>query len=185
VLTLGVERVGGDHPPGKVQPVQQGPEPGDLVGGVVDVGLAQDRAGGVVHRRQQVHLPVAVVAAAAQGLAVDCDCSPRRAGRRLWARRWWWLGGQPGAGGAVEGVGVDAGQHAAHGRLAGWPPGAGQQVTAHPERGQHLAGRIVGHSPIAARDLAPASTAAAATASTAPSGCRRPRRWRGSTIWAR
>jgi hypothetical protein len=40
VLTLGVQRVGGHDPPGKVQPVQQGPDPGDLVGGVVDVDLA-------------------------------------------------------------------------------------------------------------------------------------------------
>ena len=41
-------------------------------------------------------------------------------------------------------VGVDAGQHAAHGGLARWPPGAGQGVTAHPERRQHLAGRVAG-----------------------------------------
>jgi hypothetical protein len=52
VLALGVERVGGDDPPGQVQPLRQRPEPRDLVGGVVDVGLAQDRTGGVVHRRE-------------------------------------------------------------------------------------------------------------------------------------
>jgi hypothetical protein len=40
-------------------------------------------------------------------------------------------------------------------------------------------------SPIAARELAPASTAATATASTVPSVCRRPCRWRGSASWAR
>jgi hypothetical protein len=62
---LGVERVGGDDGVGQVQVVQQRPELGDLVGRVVHLGLCQDRAGGVVHRRQQVHLPVAVVAAAA------------------------------------------------------------------------------------------------------------------------
>jgi hypothetical protein len=62
---LGVERVGGDDCVGQVQVVQQRPELGDLVGRVVHLGLCQDRAGGVVHRRQQVHLPVAVVAAAA------------------------------------------------------------------------------------------------------------------------
>jgi hypothetical protein len=44
----------------------------------------------------------------------------------------------------VQGVSVDAGQHAAHGRLVGWPEGAGQQVAAYPECGQHLAGRVVG-----------------------------------------
>jgi hypothetical protein len=46
-------------------------------------------------------------------------------------------------------------------------------------------GASLAHSPIAARELAPATTAATATASTAPSVCRRPRRCRGSGIWAR
>jgi hypothetical protein len=45
---------------------------------LVDVGLAQDRTAGVVHRCQQVDLRVTVVAAAAQGLAVDRDRSPPR-----------------------------------------------------------------------------------------------------------
>jgi hypothetical protein len=58
--------------------------------------------------------------------------------------RWRLLGGQPGADGTVEGVGVDAGQHPAHGRLAGWLPGAGPRVAAHPKRGQDLAGRVAG-----------------------------------------
>jgi hypothetical protein len=65
VLTLGVERVGRHHLPGQVQPIQQRPEPGDLVGGVVHAGLGQDRAGSVVHRREQVDRRVGVVAAAA------------------------------------------------------------------------------------------------------------------------
>jgi hypothetical protein len=56
----------------------------------------------------------------------------------------WLLGGQPGADGAVQRVGVDTGQYPAHGRLPGWPPGTGQGVTAHPEWGQHLAGRVAG-----------------------------------------
>jgi hypothetical protein len=42
VGVLGVQRVGGDHPPGKVQPVQQRPELSDLVGCAVHLGLAQD-----------------------------------------------------------------------------------------------------------------------------------------------
>jgi hypothetical protein len=46
MLTLGMEGVGGDHPPGKVQPVQQRPESGDLVGLAANVGLAQNPAGG-------------------------------------------------------------------------------------------------------------------------------------------
>jgi hypothetical protein len=49
---------------------------------VIDVGLGEDRAGGVVHRGEQVDLRVGVVAAAAQGLAVDRDQPPRRAGWR-------------------------------------------------------------------------------------------------------
>jgi hypothetical protein len=142
VLALGVEGVGGDDGVGEVQTLQQRPEPGDLVGGVVHVGLGQDRGGGMIHRREQVHRRGAVVAAAAQGLAVDGDGA-------LW--RWWpaggrgWLlAGQPLADGPVQRVGVDAGQHAAHGRLSGWPEGAGQRVAAGPERGKDLAGRIRG-----------------------------------------
>jgi hypothetical protein len=122
---LGVQGVGGDHGGGEVQAVQQRPEPRDLVGGVVHVGLAQDAAAGVVHRGQQVHPRPAVVAAPAQGLAVDRDRPPWRAARRSRAR-WWVLGGQPCADGAVQRVRVDAGQHAAHGRLGWWPPGAGR-----------------------------------------------------------
>jgi hypothetical protein len=54
------------------------------------------------------------------------------------------LAGQPGANSAVQRVGVDAAQHAAHGRLSRWGEGAGQRVAADPERGQNLAGRILG-----------------------------------------
>jgi hypothetical protein len=104
-------------------------EPGDLVGLGVHVALAEDRAGGVVHRGEQVDLLLAVVAAAAEGLAVDGDRLPRRVG---WWR--WLLAGQPGADGA--------GQHAAHGGLAWWPEGIGPRVAADPECGQHLAGRV-------------------------------------------
>jgi hypothetical protein len=82
MLALGVERIGGDHGGGEVQAVQQRPEPGDLVGGGLDVGLCEDRAAGVVHHGQQVHLRGSVVAAAAQGLAIDRDRPPRRAGWR-------------------------------------------------------------------------------------------------------
>jgi hypothetical protein len=65
VLTLGVQGVGGEDGVGEVHSLQQRPEPGDLVGGVVHLGLGQDRAGGVVHRRQQVHRRGLVVTAAA------------------------------------------------------------------------------------------------------------------------
>jgi hypothetical protein len=113
-------------------------------------GLGQDRAGGVVHRREQVDRRVGVVAAAAKGLAVDGD-RPRRPAGRWPAGRWrWLLAGQPAADGAVQRVGVDAGQDAAHGRLCWWLEGAGPWVAAHVQRGQrgqrgqHLAGRVRG-----------------------------------------
>jgi hypothetical protein len=80
--------VGGDHGVGEVQPLQQRLEPGDLVGGGVHLGLAQDPAGGVVHRREQVHWRGMVVAAAAQGLAIDRDRLPPRA--RRWRRPGGW-----------------------------------------------------------------------------------------------
>jgi hypothetical protein len=82
VLALGVQRVGGDHPAGQVQPLQQRPEPGDLVSLAVHLGLAQDRTAGVIHRGEQVDRRAGVVAAAAQGLAVDCDRPPRAGCRR-------------------------------------------------------------------------------------------------------
>jgi hypothetical protein len=65
VGVLGVQRVGGNDRPGKVLPLQQGWELGDLVGGGVHVGLSQDHAGGVVHRGQQVHRRPAVMTGAA------------------------------------------------------------------------------------------------------------------------
>jgi hypothetical protein len=141
VLALGVEHIGSHHGGGEVQAVQQRPELGDLIRLAVHPGLGEDAAAGVVHHGEQVGLWVAVLAATAQGLAVDGDRLARRVGRRQWG---WLLGGQPGADGAVQGVWVDAGQHAAHGRLGGWLPGAGQRVAAGPERGQDLAGRVAG-----------------------------------------
>jgi hypothetical protein len=146
MLALAVERVGSDHGVGEVQAVQQRPELGDLIGLAVHFGPGEDTAAGVVHHGEQVDLRVAVVAAAAQGLAIDRDRPARRAGCR-WrprCRRGWLLAGQPSADGAVQGVGVDAGQHAVHCRLGGWLPGAGPRVAAGRERGQDLTGRVAG-----------------------------------------
>jgi hypothetical protein len=53
----------------------------------------------------------------------------------------WLLIGQPAADGLVQGVGVDAGQHATHGGLAWWPP-PGAAGRGAPERGQYLVGRV-------------------------------------------
>jgi hypothetical protein len=81
MVALGVHGVGGDDGGGEVQALQQRPEPGDLVGRAVHPGLAQDAAAGMVHDGQQVHRRV-VVAAAAQGLAVDRDRPARPGGCR-------------------------------------------------------------------------------------------------------
>jgi hypothetical protein len=153
VLALGMHGIGRHDGVGQVQALQQRPEPGDLVGGVIHLGLCQDRAGGVVHRRQQVHRRGVVVAAAAQGLAVHRDRPTRPAGCRR-SRAWGWLlGGQPSADGLVQRGGADAGQHTAHGRLGGWGERAGQRVAAGPERGQDRRGRVLG--PFADRGQGP------------------------------
>jgi hypothetical protein len=99
--------------------------------------LRQDHAVGMVHRGEQMHLPHPVLAGAAQGLAVDRD----RLASRPWCG-WWLLVGQPPADDQVQRVRVDAGQYAAHGRLACWLVGAAQRVAAHPERGQDGLGRV-------------------------------------------
>ena len=65
-------------------------------------------------------------------------------------------------------------------RGARWPrrvPVHGSRWT--PSAACTWSGASLVHSPIAASDLAPASTAATATASIVASVCRRPRRWRG------
>jgi hypothetical protein len=119
--------------------VQQRPELGDLVAGGVHVGLAQDRAGRVVHDRQQMHRRGPATATAARGLAVDRDRPPPRP-----SRRWWPLVGQPPADHPVQRVRVNAGQHAADGGLGKWPPDPAQRVAARPKRGQHWPGCVSG-----------------------------------------
>jgi hypothetical protein len=144
-LELLVERVGSDHGVGEVQAVQQRPEPGDLAGGVVDGGLGQDA-------------PVVWSVAASRWtclwpwwplprrvLPATATARRRRAGRRWQIGRW--DGGSAASQAPMarsRASGVDAGQHAAHCRLAKRPPDAGQGVTAHPECGQHLAERVAG-----------------------------------------
>jgi hypothetical protein len=185
VLTLGVHGVGGDDPSGQVQAVQQRPEPGDLIGLGVDVDLSQDGTAGVLHRRQQVHRCGVVVAAAAQGLAVDGDCLPP------WA----------GDGGGVAGGGcclasqapmarssASASMRASTRRTVASSGGLGAPVQGSrriPSAARTWPGASAAHSPIAASDLAPANTATTATPSTTARVCRRPRRWRGSASWAR
>jgi hypothetical protein len=73
---VGVQGIGGDHHPGKVQVVQQRPQRGDLTGSAVDLALGQHGAGGQVHRGQQVDLAALRIGGAAQGLAVDRHGAP-------------------------------------------------------------------------------------------------------------
>jgi hypothetical protein len=93
VLALSVHGVGGHHPPGKVQALQQRLEPGDLVGLGVRVGLGQDATAAVVHHCQQVHRRGLVVAVAAEGLAGDRDRLPPRRSRWRSGGRWRWRSG--------------------------------------------------------------------------------------------
>jgi hypothetical protein len=73
---VGGQRVGGHDHAGKVQPVQQGLKGGHLTRGTVDLALGQHRAGGVVHRGEQVDLAAVVAVGASQRLAVDRDRPP-------------------------------------------------------------------------------------------------------------
>jgi hypothetical protein len=181
VLALGVHGVGGHHPSGKVQALQQGPELGDLVAGGVHVGLGQDRTAGVVHRGEQVDRRALVVAAAAQGLAVDRD--PCRHGRGVGG------GGGLAAGGCwlasqapIARSSASASMRARTRRTVASPGGLKARVRRSrrtPSAASTWPGASAAHSPIAARELAPVSTATTATASTVANACRRPRRWRG------
>jgi hypothetical protein len=142
--------------------------------------VGEHRTVAVVQRGEQVHRPVPLAAGrAAQGLAVDPDRSSAS-----WARRAQPVG-QPGTDGGVQRVGVHPCQRAADRGLVGNVPQAGERIPAGAERGQDRLGRVSSHSWIAVTDRAPASTAAALTASTPVRGCRRPRRSRGSGIAAR
>jgi hypothetical protein len=69
---VGVQRIGGDHRAGQLQAGQQWGERGDLAGGAVDLALGEHRAGGMVHRGEQMDLPT-VWSGAPQHLAVDRD----------------------------------------------------------------------------------------------------------------
>jgi hypothetical protein len=57
-------------------------ERGDLAGGAVDLALGEDRAGGMVHRSEQMDLPT-VWSGAPQRLAVDRDRPSPLAGEQM------------------------------------------------------------------------------------------------------
>ena len=181
---MGLERVGGDDHASEVEPGQQRGEGGNLLGGAANLVLGQHRAAGVVHRRQQMHRAAIAAqrlgAGAAQGLAVDGDRPPPAgygSGTVLF--------GQPGADGAGQHLGVQAGQGAADGGLGGDGEVVGS-VVAGAERGPDRLGRAsAAQSAIAAMDRAPVRTAAAAMARMATNRWRRPRAARGSGTAAR
>jgi len=129
---VGVERVGGDDRPGKVQPVQQGLEGGDLAGGAVDLALGEHCAGGVVHRGQQVDL-AAVAFGASQRLAVDRDC-PALLGAVAVAK--------PGADRCGQGLGVQAAQGPADGGFG--RDASGRALAVGAERGPDVLGSLGG-----------------------------------------
>jgi hypothetical protein len=122
---------------------QQRGERGNFLGGAADLALGQHRAGGVVHRRQQVHRaavgggPVG----AAQGLAVHGNRPP--AGGGSGTLPFPLPVGQPGADGAGQGVGVQARQGSADGGLGRDGEVAGG-VVAGAKRGPDRLGRIGG-----------------------------------------
>ena len=76
---VGVQRVGGHDHAGKIQVGQQGLEGGHLARRAVDLALGEHRAGGVVHRGEQVDLPALGAAGAAQGLASTATARQRLA----------------------------------------------------------------------------------------------------------
>jgi hypothetical protein len=141
-LRVGLERIGGDHDLGKVERGQQRGEGGDLLGGAADLTLGQHRAGGMLHRRQQMHRAAVTVGwvGAAQRLAVDGHrpppAGPGRHGRPVPV-------GQPGADGAGQRVWVQAGKGAADGGLGRDGEVAGG-VVAGAQRGPDGLGRVGG-----------------------------------------
>jgi hypothetical protein len=132
---VGVQRVGGHDQAGKVQVGQQGLEGGHLTWGAVDLALGQHRAGGVVHRGQQVDLP-AVAVGTTQRLAVDRDRPSTLAGAVAV--------GKPRADRSGQGLGIETGERAADRGLGGDDPAAGEGIAAGPERGTHGLGCVRG-----------------------------------------
>jgi hypothetical protein len=133
---VGVQRVGGDDGPGEVQTSQQRLEPGDLVGGTVDLALGQHRARRMVHRSKQMNL-AAVASGTPQGLAVDGDRGSSPPAGLVAV-------GEPRADHGGEGLGVEAGQGPADRWSRRNRPAAGERIAACAERGTHWLGRVSG-----------------------------------------
>jgi hypothetical protein len=144
-LGVGLQRVGGDHHPGKVQGRQQRGEGGHLLGCAADLALGQHRAALVVHRRQQVHRAATCACwmGAAQRLAVDGDRPPASCGSATVPIQVAVPVGQPGADRAGYRVWVQARKRAADGGLGRNTPVAGS-LLAGAERDPDRLGRVGG-----------------------------------------
>ena len=176
-ITVGVQRVGGDHGAGQIQVAQQRLEPGDLTGGAVDLALGEHGAGGVVHRGEQMDLP------AVRGGRPAASC--RRPRPHVDAGR---------AGRAVT-VSQPRADHGGQRRQGPRGPGSGGSWSRPVPTSRSGASRrapsaartgwgvSAAHSAIAVIDRAPAKTAAAAMHRIATSGCRRPLGPRGRSTW--
>jgi hypothetical protein len=136
---VGVQRVRGDDRPVKVQVGQQRHQAWDLARGAVDAALGQHRAGGVVHRGEQMDLPAVAALGAPQRLAVDRDRPPPP----LLPLGGTVAVGQPGAEHCGQRGGVQALEGAADGGLGRHHPVVGA-LTAGTERGTHRLGGIGG-----------------------------------------
>jgi hypothetical protein len=80
VAILGVQRIGGGHGVGEVDPIQQRCEGGDLVSFCHRPRLAQHDTAGMVECGEQVPGRAVRRAGAARGFAVHCDRSHRLVG---------------------------------------------------------------------------------------------------------
>jgi hypothetical protein len=139
VLTLGVQRIGGDHRPRQVQRGQQRREAGDLVGLAIHFSLGEHRAGLRVCRCQQAPgLPAgAGMPGAAHSLAVHRHrpplppASPSRRPAGLQP------GSQPRPHRGLQRGRIHRLQHPADGGLIRRLEPPPQRVVTDPQRGQH------------------------------------------------
>jgi hypothetical protein len=140
---VGLQPVGGDHHPCKVQARKQRGERGHLLRGAADLALGQHRAALVVHRRQQVHRAAVTVRrmGAAQRLAVHGHRPPASCGSATVPIPV--AVGQPGADRAGHRVWVQARQRPADGGLGRHRPVV-RSVAAGAERDPDRLGRLGG-----------------------------------------
>ncbi len=173
MLALGVHRVAGDDDFCQVgDGVQQRLEASDLVRFLADIQLGQDQAGGVLQCGEQVDLAALRFGRAAQAFAVRCEAAQpvafgrRSASQRPTARS----SASPSMRANTRRTVVSAGRN----RFGN----SGSRRM--PRRSRMCGGASAIHSLTASKEVAPARTAHAVSASTATRACRTPRGSRGS-----